>query len=144
MKHCLLVLVAFVAFPASAQQNVTSDFVIDQSKPYAYLKFDHIGPRKPTQSGESDLGLWLKVVNNCRIPIVFRGSSSLPGNPGVTLMDKVIEVEPVMEIIATSSDEEMETKERERQEKEKARVRHLKQKPIGYSCEVCGVVRVEP
>lgn len=47
-----------------AQKN-TSTFVIDQSEPYVYLKFDHTGRRQPLSSHEPDKGLWLRLVNNC-------------------------------------------------------------------------------
>lgn len=46
------------------------DFLIDPSKPYVYLKVDHIGPRTPDSDDEPVTGIYLKLVNNCRLPII--------------------------------------------------------------------------
>jgi hypothetical protein len=135
-----LVFAFILLFGASAFSQVLkpSDFVIDPSKPFVYLKFDHIGPRKPHQDGEGNIGLWLIVVNNCRIPIVFRASGGLPGAPEAVLEDEVVEDEPIMQIF--SSDQEMKDYESDL----KRRKERLKHKPIGYSFEVSGVARVQP
>jgi hypothetical protein len=53
-------------------QTSSKQFVIDQSKPYGYLKFDHVGERRPVKEGESSKGLWLRLVNNCYLPITIR------------------------------------------------------------------------
>jgi hypothetical protein len=111
--------------------------VIDPSKPFVYLKFDHVGPRKAHPDGEDDAGLWLRVVNNCRIPIVFRASGGYPGEPGISIEDEVVEQEQGIKII---SDKDMENFERQ----EEFRKESLKHKPQGYSFEVSGVVRVQP
>jgi len=50
-------------------QMSPQQFVIDQSKPYVYLRFDHLGNREPAHGGESAKGLWLRLVNNCNLPI---------------------------------------------------------------------------
>jgi hypothetical protein len=121
---------------AFAQNGSVQDFIIDHSKPYVYLKFDHIGPRKPVQDGEGDTGIWLRVVNNCRIPIVFVSFNMPTGNPGVGLMDEVLDTEPMMQIYYSAEEE----KEAQRQEQ----LRKLKQKPTGYTFETAGVVRVQP
>jgi hypothetical protein len=113
-----------------AQNGSVQDFVIDQSKPYVYLKFDHIGPRKPVQEGEGDTGIWLRVVNNCRIPIVF---VSLPG---IGLVDEVVDTEPIFPFASSPEDE----KEHQRHEQ----LRKQKQKPTGYIYDVYGVARVQP
>lgn len=135
-RTSVLLLFMALAMTASGQKESEANFVIDQSKPYVYLKFDHIGPRKPIQPGESDIGLWLRVVNNCRIPIVFKGFSMPPGISGVGLMDEVVENEPGVQIYTTPS----EGKEIERREK----LRRSKHKPEGYSSETAGVIRVQP
>jgi hypothetical protein len=121
---------------AFAQSGSVHDFVIDHSKPYVYLKFDHIGPRKPVQKGEADTGLWLRVVNNCRIPLVFASFIMPDGNPGVGLMDEVVDTEPMFQIL-NSAEEEKEFQQHEQ-------LRKMKQKPVGYSSETSGVVRVQP
>ena len=118
-------------------QSLRDSFVIDQSKPFAYLFFDHIGPRKPAGKGGGSEGLWLRVVNNCRIPLVLRASSAPEGEPGSTLEDEVVPVEPMLQIL---SDSELAAAEQEDRDRERA----LKQKPSGYEFEVSGVLHVQP
>jgi hypothetical protein len=130
MKGLLLCLPLFAATCVFAQNVSVMDFVIDQSKPYVYLKFDHIGPRKPVQDGEGDTGIWLRVVNNCRIPIVF---VSLPG---IGLVDEVVDTDPIFQVFNSAEEE----KEYQRHEQ----LRKLKQKPTGYTYEIYGVDRVQP
>jgi hypothetical protein len=49
-------------------------FLINKSKPYLYVVVDHVGPRGPLRNGEPKTGLWLHLVNNCRLSIVVVGS----------------------------------------------------------------------
>jgi len=52
-----------------------------QPGPIAYLKFDHIGPGIPRGADEPAQRIWLRLVNNCRLPIVV-GTISVPdGSP---------------------------------------------------------------
>jgi hypothetical protein len=138
MKNFVIVLIMFFGANAFSQDINSTNFVIDPARPYVYLKFDHIGPRKPHQDGEISTGLWLKVVNNCRIPIVFRASGGLPGDIESVLEDEVVEVEPILTIIG--SDQEMQEYERDL----KLRKERLRHKPEGYSFEVSGVATVQP
>ena len=137
MKTLLALLVFWLlAANVLAQDLSGKDFVIDKSKPYGYLKFDHIGPRKPVQDGEGNTGVWLRVVNNCRIPIVFAGFLMPEGDPGVGLMDEVVDTEPTVQIFNSVEEE----KEYQRHEQ----LRRLKKKPAGYTSETSGVMRVQP
>jgi hypothetical protein len=126
LRVCFLFLATTSAF---AQTTIVQDFVIDQSKPYVYLKFDHIGPRKPVQAGEGSTGIWLRVVSNCRIPIVFLSS-------GTGILDEVVDTEPTFQIFNSAEEE----KAYQRHEQ----LRRLRHKPLGYKCEVCGITRVQP
>jgi hypothetical protein len=126
LRVCFLFLATTSAF---AQTAIVQDFVIDQSKPYVYLKFDHIGPRKPVQAGEGNTGIWLRVVSNCRIPIVFLSS-------GTGILDEVVDTEPTFQIF--NSVEEEKAYQRHEQ------LRKLRHKPLGYRCDVCGITRVQP
>jgi hypothetical protein len=119
-----------------AQEHGTQTFVIDQSKPYVYLRFDHIGPRKPVRNGEDNVGLWLRVVNNCRIPIVLRSFSMPQGIPGVGLMDQVVENEPMLQVYSTP--EGGQTIQR------REGLRKSKHKPEGYVSETSGIIRIQP
>jgi hypothetical protein len=138
MKRMLVILLLFFGANAFPQENQPSSFVLDQSKPYVYLQFDHIGPRKPMRDGEGETGLWLKVVNNCRIPISFLGSDASPGEPGVVLMDEVVPEEPYLRVYFSPQEE----KEAEKQRK--LTLQNLKHKPEGYSSETPGVITVQP
>jgi hypothetical protein len=138
MKKLLIVFILLFGTSAFSQEIKPSDFVIDLSKPYVYLKFDHIGPRKPHQDGEGNTGLWLKVVNNCHIPIAFRALGGLPGDIETTVEDEVVERKSILTII-TSNQEMQEYKNDLKQRKER-----LKNKPQGYSDETYGIAIVQP
>jgi hypothetical protein len=71
---------------ASAQVR-TRDFLIDPSKDYVYLEFDHLGSRERIGGDEVSQGLWIRLVNNCRVPVVvamFNPGTDDPG-PGIYL-----------------------------------------------------------
>jgi hypothetical protein len=80
------------AAPVEAQQK-TSTFVIDQSKPYVNLKFDHTGRRQPLSSHESDRGLWIRLANNCRVPIIVETFDPGTEDPGSGVYDEVVPVD---------------------------------------------------
>jgi hypothetical protein len=136
MKRLSVCLLLFAVTSVFAQNRSDQGFVIDRSKPYVYLKFDHIGPRKPIQKGETDSGLWIRVVNNCRIPIIFTSFTVSDGDTGVGLMDEVVDVEPMLQFSYTPA----EVKDAQKHE----RLRRLKHKPTGYSSETTGIARVQP
>jgi hypothetical protein len=68
----------------------TRGFLIDPSKHYVYLKFDHVGDREPLSPDETTKGLWLRLVNNCRIPIVVAIFNTGTTDPGVGVYDEVV------------------------------------------------------
>jgi hypothetical protein len=68
-------------------------FVLNPEKPYVYLQFDHIGEREPAMPGESTQGLWLRLVNNCRMPLRI-GTFDLGTKDGIGLIHEVIPVTP--------------------------------------------------
>jgi hypothetical protein len=76
---------------SSGLAQVTPErFVIDESKPYVYLKFDHIGSREPANSEESTKGLWLRLVNNCNLPIKISVFDVGTRNAGVGVNFEVV------------------------------------------------------
>jgi hypothetical protein len=96
MKTLLIVpffCIALSSTPSGANDARTRpDFVIDPSKHYVYLKFDHVGDREPLSADEPSKGLWLRLVNNCRLPIavaIFNTENAEP-NPGIGLFDEVV------------------------------------------------------
>jgi hypothetical protein len=68
------------------------DFLIDPSKPYVYLETDHIGPRKPGNEHEPNTGIYLRLKNNCRLPIIVSTfGGPIGGTDGeVGVMDEVV------------------------------------------------------
>jgi hypothetical protein len=100
MKLLLGILLLSFCFPSSdvmAHQSATkapapeSDFLIDPSKPYVYLELDHVGPRRPLREGEPGTGLWLRLKNNCRLPIVVMAYGSLSaGDEVLSVADEVV------------------------------------------------------
>jgi len=69
-----------------------NQFVINKSEPYVYIKFDHMGKRKPTTEGESPEGVWLRVVNNCNLPITILTFDLGTGDRGVGVPYSVVPV----------------------------------------------------
>jgi hypothetical protein len=66
---------------ASAQVR-TPDFLIDPSKDYVYLEFDHLGSRVRIGGDEVSQGLWIRLVNNCRVPVVVAMFNPGTDDPG--------------------------------------------------------------
>ena len=66
---------------ASAQVR-TPDFLIDPSKDYVYLEFDHLGSRERIGGDEVSQGLWIRLVNNCRVPVVVAMFNPGTDDPG--------------------------------------------------------------
>ena len=58
------------------------DFLVDPSKPYVYLELDRVGPRTPLRKEEPKTGIWLRLKNNCNLPIVIVTFRASPKNEG--------------------------------------------------------------
>jgi hypothetical protein len=71
-------------------QLASQEFVIDQTMPYVYIKLDHVGTRTPILEGESTKGLWLRLVNNCRVPISVISHDTGTRDPGVAINHEVV------------------------------------------------------
>jgi hypothetical protein len=59
-----------IAWPQALESNRDSDPRLDRAKPMAYLILEHIGSRDPIRSGEGTTGLFLRLHNNSRLPLV--------------------------------------------------------------------------
>jgi hypothetical protein len=99
MKSLVLVLLLFsqataIVAATEAKPN-PNGFLIDPSKPYVYLKFDHIGDRERLPGEESSDGLWLRLVNNCRIPILVATFNYGAENSVLGVYHDVVRVKPV-------------------------------------------------
>lgn len=78
MKQCMLwaLFVLAVGSVAPSQKAVKktpdpASFVLDRNKPFVYIEFLRIGKREPLREEEVSEGVWLKIVNNCRVSIEF-------------------------------------------------------------------------
>jgi hypothetical protein len=87
---CWLILMFTLLAPAALPQQMADRFLIDASKPFAYINFDHVADRKQPSPEEFPKGLWLKLVNNCRVPIAVMANGPEPGEPGVTIPFDVV------------------------------------------------------
>ncbi len=93
MKMLPLVLECIIAAAiAQAAQSINYRMVIDTAKPYVYIRFDHLGERKPISEDEMACGLWLRMTNNSRVPISVRTFDPGTRDPGVGLMHEVVQV----------------------------------------------------
>jgi hypothetical protein len=74
--------------------GTVNSFVIDPNRPYVYLTFDHIGVGIRRDEGEPSSRIWLRLVNNCRVPITVSTFGVPAGSPeGETgVMDEVVHV----------------------------------------------------
>src|SRR5271168_5348839 len=93
-KFATLLLFSFLSASAALAQHQKRplSFVIDSSKPYVYLAFDHVGKRQPLSRHEPDRGLWIRLVNNCRLPITVATFDAETGDPGVAAADEILPV----------------------------------------------------
>jgi hypothetical protein len=69
-------------------------FLIDPNRPYVYLKFDHTGKGIPRSESEPTSRIWLRLVNNCHVPIIVSTFGIPKGSPKYEagVMDKVVPV----------------------------------------------------
>jgi hypothetical protein len=67
---------SLASFARAKEASTVDDFVLHPSRPYVYLVLDRTGPRKPLRDGEANEGMWLRLVNNCRLPLVIIASKS--------------------------------------------------------------------
>jgi hypothetical protein len=119
-----LVFVFVFATPVFCQ-SLESSFVIDKSQPFAYIVFDHIAKQKPQYAGDDPKRLFLRVVNNCKIPIRFTVNNANPGPGYIVDHDVIPEPEPSEELSAVSL--------RDFMDEQSLRKSALKQMPQGYS-----------
>src|SRR6266852_5851871 len=96
----LLLCIELLTVPFLAEATPkTRGFLIDPSKHYVYLKFDHVGEREPLSADETSRGLWLRFVNNCRIPVIVAIFDTGTANPGVGVYDEVVRLTVKLPIV---------------------------------------------
>lgn len=71
----LILLLCVVTTTLVAQGTKTNKgFLINVNRPFVYVKFDHIGQGAPRSVDEPNSRIWLRLTNNCRIPILVRAN----------------------------------------------------------------------
>ena len=83
-------IVLCIGLLSTAHGQMAPEFIINPAKPFVYVRFDHAGDRKPTSLEEPSSGLWLRLVNNCRLPIRVLGFDIGTGDPGLGLTYSVV------------------------------------------------------
>jgi hypothetical protein len=137
------IILLLLATTAVAAQPVAPSFVIDENKPFVYLEFDHIGPWKPFVETEPPLGMWIKVVNNSRVPIGVRRWGDAPNDSSLIVPDEIVLPEPTLTI--TSEGSEIETEPSSSLPGPSPKPKPAPPKPPdGYSCEVCSLITIDP
>ena len=84
----LWLLVVVSVAQSSFGQRLSREFIIEQAKPWVYIAFDHVAEDRGGDSGT----LWLRLVNNCRIPIQVQTFQFGEPNGGVGLNYEVVPV----------------------------------------------------
>jgi hypothetical protein len=72
---CALALISLATSPGARCQS-QSKLVLNTTRPFVYVEFDHIGQRVPEADDEPPRGLWLRLVNNSVFPILVRVHNS--------------------------------------------------------------------
>jgi hypothetical protein len=123
--------VALLATGAFAQV-ADSGFALDPSKPYVYILFDHVGPRKPLRAGEDPQGLWLRIINNCKVPIGLKSYGPSSGDGVVGILDEVLPIQQGFPVQLDLGDISSPAK------------RPQQKMPQGYTAELYSVTQILP
>jgi hypothetical protein len=76
---------------ALSQAVTPATISLDSSRPYVQIVFDHFGKRIPVFDGEPSVGIWLRLYNNCILPIRVNVISGENRNAGLLVAHEVIE-----------------------------------------------------
>jgi len=123
--------------------RMREEFLIDVNRPFVYVKFVQTGPGVPRNPQEPTLRIWLRLQNNCRIPVDVRANGVPDGSPG----DEVgLNYEVVPERVGgiqTSSGilDQLETDLNADRQKPKPQADQI---PLGYMSELYSLVTIDP
>jgi hypothetical protein len=144
----LLPVLCVLGTPLLSQTTKTrSEFLIDVNRPFVYVKFDHIGTGAPTSEDEPNSRIWLRLTNNCRIPILVHANGVPDESPkdevGVqygVVRDPEIQL-PIMSFPQSSVAGTSESEKGKDQQKAQATTEEV---PRGYMFHVASLVSIEP
>jgi hypothetical protein len=140
MKTVIVLLTLLLSADGLGQQK--ADFVLNPLKPYVYLEFDHLGPRKPIRSGESDMGLWLRIVKNSRLPILVPTFGLAAAGSGAGVLDEVVSSE--MTTTVTTEVDPIGTENKSTESNLHPSTQNTRKIPQGYSSEISSMTRILP
>lgn len=80
---------AFLAAAAIGQTSAPS-ISLDPNRPYIDVVFERLGKRVPVFEGEPDEGVWLRLRNNCVLPVAVHVLGRPNQNPGYIVPHEVI------------------------------------------------------
>ena len=148
----LLTLLSVGILSAQTQKttHAVNDFVIDRNRPFVYLKLDHIADGEPRTEDEPVLRVWLRLVNNCRVPIIVHTFGVPEGSPKYEqgVMYEVVanppvfgEMQLIMPAAPTANSPQESTMEKEREQPSQAK---SEETPRGYMFDVGSFQSIGP
>lgn len=75
----------------TAAQSAERTIAIDHSRPFIDIVFERFGRRAPVFSGETERGVWLRLRNNCIVPIKVNVLRRKNENEGALVVHEVVE-----------------------------------------------------
>jgi hypothetical protein len=120
-------------------------FLIDVNRPFVYAKFDHIGPGVPRSVDEPNSRIWLRLTNNCRIPILVRANGVPDESPKdeVGLQYDVVSNPPLRGMVSFSPSRKDEPQTGPNGETQESETK-ADEIPRGYMEEVSSLVTIGP
>lgn len=93
MKNTLIIFVCLgQIFGISANaQSPPRTISIDSKRPYVDVVFERYGKRRPVFEGDGELGVWLRLRNNCILPLKVYVLRRRNENEGVLLVHRIFE-----------------------------------------------------
>jgi hypothetical protein len=118
----------------------SSQFVIDENRPYVYLRFDHMGTGVRFSDDEPPNRVWFRFVNNCDVGIVLRTFGAPDGSlkDEVGVIHYVEKDEAILEVTSGIGNRPPAPNEKGSKSRETAKM------PMGYDAELSSVHHVSP
>jgi hypothetical protein len=129
------------AWGQSGQTSARSRrFVIDENRPYVYLRFDHIGTGMRFSDGEPPNRVWFRFVNNCDVGIVLRTFRAPDGSlkDEVGVIHYVVKDESILEVASDTGNGPRARNENSPKSGETAKM------PMGYDAELSSAGHISP
>ena len=147
MAQTAVVIALFLLCPLSSAwgqssrtSGLSSQFVIDENRPYVYLRFDHIGTGVRFSDGEPPNRVWFRFVNNCDMGIVLRTFGAPDGSlkDEVGVIHYVVKDEPILEVTSYIGNGPPARNKKGSESRETAKL------PMGYDADLSSVEHISP